>query len=155
VATEPDHAALTAPRRIRATARARCVAAWVLALVVAGCRADSADAPSAASQSGVSSDAVQARIVEPTAESRAELQATVAAALHGADVTLAADALVHSSLLIVGPKLVRDAQNNPIMGRELDKPTQFVLWRVGDTCELELRNTGEHWTLSHTQCVAE
>jgi hypothetical protein len=136
------------------------VAVWTLAIAVGGCRADSAAAPVVASTGGgtiaaAAADAVPARIVEPSAESRAELKATVDAALHGVDVTLADDALVHSSVLNIGPKLVRDAQNNPIMGRDLGRPIQFALLRVGDTCVLELRATGERWTLSHTTCVAE
>jgi len=63
--------------------------------------------------------------------------------------------LVNSSLLVAGPKLVRDSQNNPIMGRDLGKPIQLELLGVGESCVLELRATGERWTLSHTQCVAE
>jgi hypothetical protein len=169
MATEPHHATLTMPTANRARrlarydapafARTMRGAVWTLVITVVGCRADPVDdsgiAATGARPAAASTDSVTARIVDPTAESRAELKATVEAALHGADVTLADDALVQSSLLNLGPRLVRDAQNNPIMGRDLGKPIQFELLRVGDACVLELRGTGERWTLSHTQCVAE
>jgi len=122
--------------------------ALTIAVTTAGCRAPDPSPPAQPREA-------PARIAAPTAESRAALKAAVGAALNGADVTLADDAFVHSSLLVVGPKVVRDAQNNPIMGRDLGRPIQFELLRIGESCVLELRATGERWTLSHTQCVAE
>ena len=124
--------------------------AAAIALACAGCRAADPAPPDS-----IRPTEAPARIVAPTAESRAALKAAVGIALNGVDVTLADDALMHSSVLVVGPKLVRDAQNNPIMGRDLGRPIQFELRRIGEACVLELRATGERWTLSHTQCVAE
>jgi len=121
--------------------------AVVCALALAGCRSD----PPPDAQT----DERPARIVDPSPDSRAALKAAVGAALHGADVTLADDALVGSSLLDIAPKLARDAHGNPIMGRDLGRPIQFELLRIGNACVIELRATGERWTLSHTQCVAE
>ena len=96
-----------------------------------------------------------ARIVAPTAQSRAELARVVAAALNRADVTLADDALTASSVLNIVPKPRHDAQNNQIMGRDVGVPTQFVLHQLGSDCVLELRSSGQRWVLAETTCVAE
>ena len=96
-----------------------------------------------------------ARIVDATSESRAELKLTVSRALNGADVALADDALTGSSVLIVEPKVYRDAQGNPINGRELRPPIQFELLKQGGQCVLELRSSGKRWPLPATTCVPE
>ena len=96
-----------------------------------------------------------ARIVDPTEESRAELNLIVTHALNGADVMLASDALTKSSVLIIEPKVYRDAQGNRISGRELRAPIQFVLLKQGEQCVLELRSSGERWPLPATRCVPE
>ena len=96
-----------------------------------------------------------ARIVDPDAASRAALHAAVVAALNGADVTLADDALTRSSRLIIEPVAYRDAQNNRIMGREVRPPAQFALSKRGEQCVLESTSTGQRWVLTATRCVAE
>jgi len=96
-----------------------------------------------------------ARIVVPTAQSRAELARVVAAALNGRNVTLADDALTDSSVLNIAPKPRHDAQNNQIMGRDVGTPTQFVLYKRDGDCVLELRSSGQRWVLADTTCVAE
>ncbi len=101
------------------------------------------------------SDERPARIVDPDAASRAALHAAVAAALNGADVTLADDALTGSSQLIIEPGVHRDAQNNRIMGREIRAPVQFVLLKHDGECVLESQATHQRWVLTATQCVAE
>ena len=96
-----------------------------------------------------------ARIIDPTSESRAELKRIVSRALNGLDVMLADDALTQSSLLIIEPKTYRDAQGNPINGRLLDVPVQFVLRKQGEHCVLESRSSGGRWELAETKCVTE
>ncbi len=96
-----------------------------------------------------------ARIIDPDSVSRAELHTVVAAALHGADVTLADDALTQSSLLIIEPTVYRDAQNNRVMGREVRAPVRFVLMKQGDRCVLESSGTHQRWVLSATRCEPE
>ena len=96
-----------------------------------------------------------ARIVAPTAASRAELERVVSEALNGAAVTLADDALVHDSTLIVEPRAHRDAQNNRIMGRDPGVPTQFRLLKHGEQCVLERIGSEGRWILSGTRCEAE
>ena len=79
----------------------------------------------------------------------------VAVALNRVDVTLADDALTHSSMLSIAPKPYRDAQNNQIMGRDVGVPTQFVLHKLDGDCVLELRSSGQRWVLADTTCSAE
>jgi hypothetical protein len=119
------------------------VGAVVLAAALYGCATD----PAAAD--------VPARIVDATPESRAELNHVVSQALNGADVTLADDALTHDSTLTIDRKTYRDARGNPINGRELGLPIQFVLRKHGQRCVLELRSSGQRWNLPATKCAAE
>ena len=101
------------------------------------------------------SDDRLARIVDPTAASRAALHDAVVAALHGADVTLADDALTLSSQLIVEPTVHRDAQGDRVMGREVRASVRFVLLKTREQCVLESVTTRQRWTLAATHCVAE
>lgn len=96
-----------------------------------------------------------ARIVEPDGASRAALHRAVTAALNGADVTLADDALTRSSQLIIEPAVYRDAQNNRVMGRETRTPVQFVLLKHDGECVLQSQATQQRWVLAATKCVAE
>ncbi len=115
------------------------VGAVAVALLLSSCRSD--DRP--------------ARIVDPDAASRAALHRAVAAAMNGADVTLADDALTHSSRLIIEPAVYRDAQNNRVMGREVRAPMQFVLLKHGGECVLQAQATQQRWVLAATKCLAE
>ena len=119
------------------------VGAFVVAAALYGCTTD----PAAAD--------VPARIVDATPASRAELKRIVSQALGGADVTLADDALTHDSTLTIDRKTYRDARGNPINGRELGMPIQFVLRKHGARCVLELRSSGQRWNLPATKCAAE
>jgi hypothetical protein len=119
------------------------VGAFVFAAALYGCRTDAAAAD------------VPARIVDATPESRAELKRVVSQALGGADVTLADDALMHDSMLNIDRKTYRDTRGNPIDGRELGMPIQFVLLKQGQRCVLELRSSGKRWNLPATKCAAE
>lgn len=96
-----------------------------------------------------------ARIVDPDAASRTALHDAVVAALHGADVTLADDALTRSSELIVEPTVHRDAQGVRVMGREVRAPVRFVLVKHREQCVLESATTQQRWVLASTRCVAE
>jgi hypothetical protein len=59
-----------------------------------------------------------ALIVEPSAESRAELLKTVRAALNNAPLILADDALMQDSVLSLGRQQRLDPRGLPINGRE-------------------------------------
>ena len=97
---------------------------------------------------------VAAVIDKPTKESRAELAQAVSAALNGAPVTLADDALTRDSLLIIERAHPRDANGVPLSGRDLDKPEHFRLVKTGQHCALVHERTGKRTTLASTTCLA-
>ncbi len=93
-------------------------------------------------------------IVAPTDASRAALAAAVSAALHGAPVALAGDALTRSSTLTVERTQVRDAAGVPVQGRELGAPERFRLVKRGGACLLVHERTGRTVVLESTTCAA-
>jgi hypothetical protein len=96
---------------------------------------------------------VAALIDKPTKESRAELAQAVSSALNGAPVTLADDALTRDSLLIIEKAHPRDANGVPLSGRDLDKPENFRLVKMGKHCALVHERTGKRTTLAATTCL--
>ena len=74
-------------------------------------------------------------IVNPDAASRAALQEAVDAALH-TDVTLADDALMETSILIIERKVPQSIEGSPAQGRNMEMPFQFQLVRNGSECIL-------------------
>jgi hypothetical protein len=107
----------------------------VVLLVLAACKTDSVR------------DEAPARIVEPTPESRTELQRVVSEALKRESITLADDALTDSSFLLIEPA--------HLMGRDLRKPEQFQLVLSGSGCVLVHTGSGARYELIHTNCTAE
>lgn len=95
---------------------------------------------------------VPAVLVEPTAESRAELARVVSAALDGSPVLLADDALTEASLLTIERRVPRDIEGRPAAGRVLDPPEQFRLVRSGTRCFLVHQRTGERTLLTLSSC---
>jgi hypothetical protein len=118
-----------------------------LALLVAACKTHSVHAER------------PARIVNPSAESHAELHRVVADMLFGAEVTLADDALTDSSMLIVERSRIRSLDNPPLSGRDLGKPERFQLVTTGTRCVLihenHENNEAARYELLETECVAE
>jgi hypothetical protein len=110
-------------------------------LLLAGCAAAGSDRP--------------ARIIDPTPASRAALQAALNSAFGDHDVTLAEDALTHSSRLVIDHVVRRDEAGKAIMGRELTRPVVFELVKRGDQCVLVRQSDGAHWLLADTACVVE
>lgn len=96
-----------------------------------------------------------ARVVNPTAESRAELQRVVSDMLYGADVALADDALTTSSVLIVERRRHRSLESPPLSGRDLGHPERFQLVTTGKDCVLIHENDRARRELLDTECVAE
>lgn len=123
--------------------------ALALALLAAGCRTA---APAAGASPGTRD--VPAVIVEPDDASRAALASAVSAALQGAPVTLADDALTRSSTLVVERAQVRDPAGVPISGRELAPPERFQLVKRGGACVLQHEGTGRAVVLEATRCTA-
>ena len=90
---------------------------------------------------------VPAYLVDPTTESRAELQLVVSSMLGGRAVTIADDALTTQSMLIIGAK--------HLTGRDLGKPDQFQLLQSGSSCVLVHLGSGARSKLSEATCAAE
>jgi hypothetical protein len=96
-----------------------------------------------------------ARVVNPTTESRAELQRVVSDMLFGADVALADDALTTSSVLIVERRRHRSLESPPLSGRDLGHPERFQLVTTRKNCVLIHENDRARYELLETECVAE
>ena len=99
-------------------------------------------------------DGVPAIIVNPDEESRAELQAVVQTAMHGAPVMLAANALTETHILMIDRKPPRGIDAPPAMGRVLDAGETFELLLDGKQCVLKQQSTGLRWLLLDTDCRA-
>ena len=94
-----------------------------------------------------------ARITNPNDDSRAALQQTVNAALN-TNVTLAADALTDSSLLIIERAMPRSMEGSPAQGRTMEMPYQFRLVINGDECVLIDQRDDSRHVLQDTSCIA-
>jgi hypothetical protein len=98
---------------------------------------------------------VPAVIVNPTPESRAELQRAVSEMLSGADVMLADDALTHSSILTIERRRTGSLDNPPVSGRDLGSPERFHLLLTGTGCVLVHEPDEATVALTETDCVPE
>lgn len=96
---------------------------------------------------------VPAVIAEPTPESRAELTRVVSEALSGAPLTLADDALMHESTLIVERARARGPDGTPAQGRETGRPEHFRLVKQGSGCVLVHEGSGRRFTLRSATCT--
>lgn len=117
------------------------IAPWLLVVTLIGCAARQLP------------DGEPAVIVNPDAKSRAELQAIVRTALHGAQVTLAADALTNSSLLAIEHNAPARMDAPPATGRVLGRGEEFLLLRDGTQCVLKQQSSGLRWLLFDTECA--
>lgn len=95
---------------------------------------------------------VAALITNPSAESRADLQSAVTAALNVASITLADDALTQTSILIIDRTRPRDAGGRQLSGRDVGKPEQFQLVKQGARCVLVHQASGKRFDLPKTTC---
>ena len=96
---------------------------------------------------------VPALIVNPTPQSRAALSHGVSAALGGAPVTLADDALTRASMLVVEHARLHDPSGLPANGRQLGAPERFQLVKSGAECVLVHERTGRRFALAATDCL--
>jgi hypothetical protein len=95
---------------------------------------------------------VDALIVNQTDASRTELASTVNAAL-GKQVTLAVDALTHTSTLTIERTPMRDASGRRIEVREREGPELFRLIKRGTQCVLMHERTSREFVLHSATCV--
>ena len=98
---------------------------------------------------------VPAVIVNPTPESRAELQRAVSEMLSGGDVMLADDALTQSSVLTIERRRAGSLDNPPLSGRDLGSPERFHLLLTGTGCVLVHESDEATVPLTETDCVPE
>jgi hypothetical protein len=92
-------------------------------------------------------------IDRPTDASRAELRRVVNEAL-GTSVTLADDALTHTSTLSIERNPIRDASGRRIEVRERTPPEMFLLVKRGGQCVLIHERTKTETVLTATHCSA-
>jgi hypothetical protein len=95
---------------------------------------------------------VPAVLTSPTAQSRVELVRVVSAAMNGASVTVADDALTADGTLIVERAQHRGAKDMNLSGRETGRPEHFRLVKSGSRCVLVHQETGRRWTLESATC---
>ena len=95
---------------------------------------------------------VPAVLTSPTAQSRAELVRVVSAAMNGAPVTLADDALTADGTLIVERAQHQDAKDMNLGGLETGRPEHFRLVKSGSRCVLVHQETGRRSTLESATC---
>lgn len=108
----------------------------------------------AAACNHVAPDANQpAVIVEPSAASRAALQATVNRLLD-TEVQLSADALTETSFLFVERRIPRSIDGSPAKGRNMEMPYRFTLLTNGTDCVLVDERDGSRHLLADTKCEA-
>ncbi len=101
----------------------------------------------AACKSGAVRTEVAARIVNPTPQSRTELQHVVSNMLGGRAVTLADDALMNDSMLIIEAKR--------LTGRDLGRPYHIQLVLNDSECVLVHQESDARVVLMQTDCAAE
>ena len=96
-----------------------------------------------------------ALVIQPDANSRAALQATLSGLFGGIEIRLADDALTHSSLLTLAVG-AQSALVDPVAGgRIVTEPYRFRLVQTGQDCILiDLRDHSRH-RLADTACKPE
>lgn len=95
---------------------------------------------------------VPALVVNPSPKSRAELVRAIGAALDGATVMLADDALTADNGLTIERQPRRDPTGLLAQGRERAMPEQFRLVMSGPQCVLVHERTGRRYPLTGVDC---
>ena len=98
---------------------------------------------------------IPALLTNPGEDTRLEIEQSLSAALDGAKITIAPDALTHSSVLMIEHGMSRSIDRLPELGRNPGRPEHFQLVIDGPQCVLVHQRTGLHWILKKTACVAE
>ncbi|MET0658410.1 MAG: hypothetical protein ABW110_09685 [Steroidobacteraceae bacterium] len=96
-----------------------------------------------------------ARLSNVDDAARAVLANAVAQALDGREVSLAPDALIASSRLLLDPARPRDASGRLLQGRETRAPESFQLMKVGAECVLRHERTAKEYVLQGVRCEIE
>ncbi len=96
-----------------------------------------------------------ALIVQPDEASRAALKHTLSELFGGKEITLADDALTHSSMLSLEINLRKQPGSQPALGRVVTKPFRFQLFKSKNGCFLVDLQDGRRYLLVDTNCVPE
>ena len=94
-----------------------------------------------------------ARIVAPTAESRAELERAVSSVLGVAPVTLADNALTRTSTIVIERARRIGPDGHALDGRDLGRPERFRLVLGDGHCALIHERSGRRVPLESTTCA--
>lgn len=90
-------------------------------------------------------------LVNPSADTQAELKDVVSKALNGRSVRLAMDSLTKENRLIID-RAQHMRGGHPVMGRKTEKPNHFYLFKSGSECILRHEQTGETYVLKTAEC---
>lgn len=123
----------------------------VAVAVLGGCAQTS---PSTSAVSPVQTDTA-AVLVQPGDVARQELRASVARMMGVANVAVASDALLHTSLMVIEKNRPRGAGGIQLSGRDYDKPEQFRLFKSDKGCVLVKLSSGARELLRESKCTAE
>ncbi|HLT91895.1 MAG TPA: hypothetical protein VKZ85_13235 [Woeseiaceae bacterium] len=126
-------------------------------LVLAACRAPGPPGapPAAEPAAALPAGHRPAVVVNPTPESRAELERVIGDMLFGADVTLSDDAFTQSSLLVLERARIRRLGQPQLPGRDLGMPERFRLLTTGTECVLVHETNNARYELPATECAPE
>ena len=94
-------------------------------------------------------------MIDTTDASRAELRDVVSRALQRSDITLADDALMRDSFLLIERAPARDAGGQRLSGRDVDKPEAFQLVTRSARCFLVHQRTGNRYELKRARCASQ
>lgn len=93
--------------------------------------------------------------INVTESAQTELSNVVSAALDGVAVTIADDALMNESALVLESGNNRSMNQPAGLGRNRTRPSHFHLIIDARRCFLIHEETGLRWLLADTECVAE
>ncbi|MET3130449.1 hypothetical protein AAKU55_000706 [Oxalobacteraceae bacterium GrIS 1.11] len=106
-----------------------------------------------ASQALAAPTETPALLVRPDAAARDQLRAAVSRVLKAPSLTLADDALLRNSVMVIEKVRPRDARGIQLDGRDRDKPEPFRLLKVDDVCVLVRLRTGQRIALPASHCM--
>ena len=127
---------------------------WPLCVALTACQAQSVVMPAETETRAVLVQNSVQGSAQSSDPARQELRGTLARMLNAPSVTVADDAFLHDSLLIIEKVRPRDAQGVQLSGRDFDRPEQFRLIKTGSACVLVRLRTGAREVLRHSRCEA-
>lgn len=102
-----------------------------------------------------SSGDVAAVITNASSQTHDEIRRVISAALNGAPVTIAPDALTQDSVLTIERTPMRDERGLLVNGRDTGRPEIFELRKKGRLCTLVQLRNDKHITLGLARCTAK